>query len=154
MQNTSNGMSTAALVLSIIGVLTMCCGGSVVLGSLAVILALLSRGSWPMSGQAKAAVGIGIADIILGFIIIIAMFVYILTSPEAQSIYRDYLQYYMDEYGDTYPYSDYDDYYDNYGGYDEDDLLRYYEDYFDDDNNGYIQNIPHPSDYSHGETAL
>ena len=66
MQNTSNGMSTAALVLSIAGLLTMCCGGSVVLGSLAILFALLSRGTEPMNGQAKVAIGISIAGVVLG----------------------------------------------------------------------------------------
>ena len=77
MQNTSNGLSVAALVLSIVGVLTMLFGGSVVLGSLAILLALLSRGSGRMSGQAKAAIGISIVSIALGILLLIGMFVYV-----------------------------------------------------------------------------
>ena len=118
MQNTSNGMSVAALVLSIVGILTMCCGGSVVLGSLAILLALLSRGSHTMCSQAKAAVVISIIGIILGIFIVIGMVVYTFTSPEAQEIYRDYLQYYEDQL-------------------DEDDLSQYYRDYLDQYDNGY-----------------
>lgn len=114
MQNTSNGMSTAALVLSIIGILTMCCGGSVVLGGLAILLALLSRGSHPMNGQAKAAVWISIIGIILGIVALVGLLVYTFTSPDAQDIYRDYLQYYEDQLGD------------------DDDMTQYYNDYLDD----------------------
>ena len=152
MQNTSNGMSTAALALSIAGLLTMCCGGSVILGSLAILFALLSRGSEPMNSQAKAAVGISIAGVVLGMAAIIGSFIYVFTNPEANSIYRDYIQYYYDEFDDTDPYDDYD--YDD--DFDEDDLLRYYEDYFNDEHSrdGYIQNIPHQSTPHHGETVL
>lgn len=166
MQNTSNGMSTAALVLSIVGVLTMCCGGSVILGSLAILLALLSRGTQPMNGQAKAAVGISIAGVILGIIVMISLFAYVLTDPDANSIYRDYMQYYYDELEDEYPYSDYygdyydDDYYDDdYPDYNGDDFLRYYEeapDYFHDnsDSDGYVRSIPHQTPHHPGETIL
>lgn len=152
MQNTSNGMSTAALVLSIAGLLTMCCGGSVVLGSLAILFALLSRGTEPMNGQAKAAIGISIAGVVLGIAAIIGSFVYVFTNPEANSIYRDYMQYYYDEFGDTDPNDDYN--FDE--DFDEDDLLRYYEDYFNEDHggDGYIQNIPHQTTPHHGETIL
>lgn len=154
MQNTSNGMSTAALVLSIIGILTMCCGGSVILGSLAILLALLSRGSQPMNGQAKTAVGISIAGVILGIAVIIGSFIYVFTDPEANSIYRDYMQYYYDEFEDMDPYSDYYD--DDYAEYDEDDLLRYYEEYFNNDSgsDGYIHSVPQQTAPHHGETIL
>lgn len=118
MQNTSNGMSVAALVLSIVGILTMCCGGSVVLGSLAILLALLSRGSHAMCSQAKAAMVISIIGIVIGIFVVIGMVVYTFTSPEAQEIYRDYLQYYEDQL-------------------DEDDLSQYYQDYLDQYNDGY-----------------
>lgn len=150
MQNTSNGMSTAALALSLAGLLTMCCGGSVVLGSLAILFALLSRGSEPMNGQAKAAVGISIAGVVLGIAAIIGSFIYVFTDPEAKSIYRDYMQYYFDEFDDTDPYYDYDE------DFDEDDLLRYYEDYFNEGHgsNDYIQNIPQQATPHHGETVL
>ena len=152
MQNTSNGMSTAALALSIAGLLTMCCGGSVILGSLAILFALLSRGSEPMNSQAKAAVGISIAGVVLGMAAIIGSLFYVFTNPDANSIYRDYIQYYYDEFDDTDPYDGYD--YDE--DFDEDDLLRYYEDYFNEDHGGndYIQNVPHQTMPHHGETVL
>ena len=154
MQNTSNGMSTAALVLSIVGLLTMCCGGSVILGSLAILLALLSRGSQPMNGQAKAAVGISIAGLVLGIFAVIGSFIYVLSSPEASSIYREYMQYYFDELQDNYPDDRYD-FDDDFADYDDDDLFRYYEDYFydDSDSSDYIHNIPHQTAPHQGETV-
>ena len=114
MQNTSNGLSVAALVLSIVGVLTMMFGGSVVLGSLAILLALLSRGSGRMSGQAKAAIGISIVSNALGILLLIGMFVYVFTSSDAQEMYRDYLRYYEDQLDDDDPYNYYNDYLDDY----------------------------------------
>lgn len=114
MQNTSNGLSVAALVLSIVGVLTMMFCGSVVLGSLAILLALLSRGSGRMSGQAKAAIGISIVSIALGILLLIGMFVYVFTSSDAQDMYRDYLRYYEDQLDDDDPYNYYNDYLDDY----------------------------------------
>ena len=117
MHNTSNGLSVAALVLSIVGVLTMMFGGSVVLGSLAILLALLSRGSGRMSGQAKAAIGISIVSIALGILLLIGMFVYVFTSSDAQEMYRDYLRYYEDQLDDDDPYNYYNDYLDDYQYY-------------------------------------
>ncbi len=114
MQNTSNGLSVAALILSIIGVLTMLFGGSVVLGSLAILLALLSRGSGRMSGQAKAAVGISIVSIVLGILILVGAFIYVFTSSDAQEMYRDYLNYYEDQLDDDDLYDYYNDYLDDY----------------------------------------
>ena len=114
MQNTSNGLSVAALVLSIVGVLTMLFGGSVVLGSLAILLALLSRGSGRMSGQAKAAVGIGIVSIVLGILLLVGIFVYVFTSSDAQEMYRDYMRYYEDQLDDDDLYDYYNDYLDDY----------------------------------------
>lgn len=155
MQNTSNGMSTAALVLSIVGILTMCCGGSVILGSLAILLALLSRGKHPLNGQAKAAIGISIAGLVLGIFAVIGSFFYVLSSPEASGIYRDYIQYYYDELEDTYPDDEYD-FDDDYADYDDDDMLRYFEDYFydDSDSGDYLHNIPHQTEPHQGETVL
>ena len=68
MNRNYNGLSVAALMLGIFGLLTMCCGGSLVLGSLAIILAWLSRGT-SLYGQAKTALGIGCCSLIGGIFI-------------------------------------------------------------------------------------
>lgn len=150
MQNTSNGMSTAALVLSIVGILTMLFGGSVILGSLAILLALLSRGSRPMNGQAKAAITISIVGIVLGIIVIIGMFVYVFTSSDAQELYRDYLHYYedqLDEDDDSMQY--FDDYLDRFDTDDSDDFL----DYTVPDHGGF-DHAPYHQDTAPGVTVL
>ena len=145
MQNTSNGLSVAALVLSIAGVLTMMFGGSVVLGSLAILLALLSRGSGRMSGQAKAAIGISIVSIALGILLLIGMFVYVLTSSDAQEMYRDYLRYYEDQLDDDDPYNYYNDYLDDYQDHSDE-----YLDYISPD----LDHVPYHHDTAPGVTIL
>ena len=145
MQNTSNGLSVAALVLSIVGVLTMMFGGSVVLGSLAILLALLSRGSGRMSGQAKAAIGISIVSISLGILLLIGMFVYVFTSSDAQEMYRDYLRYYEDQLDDDDPYNYYNDYLDDYQDHSDE-----YLDYISPD----LDHVPYHHDTAPGVTIL
>lgn len=145
MQNTSNGLSVAALVLSIVGVLTMMFGGSVVLGSLAILLALLSRGSGHMSGQAKAAIGISIVSIALGILLLIGMFVYVFTSSDAQDMYRDYLRYYEDQLDDDDPYNYYNDYLDDYQDHSDE-----YLDYISPD----LDHVPYHHDTAPGVTIL
>lgn len=145
MQNTSNGLSVAALVLSIVGVLTMMFCGSVVLGSLAILLALLSRGSGRMSGQAKAAIGISIVSIALGILLLIGMFVYVFTSSDAQDMYRDYLRYYEDQLDDDDPYNYYNDYLDDYQDHSDE-----YLDYISPD----LDHVPYHHDTAPGVTIL
>lgn len=145
MQNTSNGLSVAALILSIIGVLTMMFGGSVILGSLAILLALLSRGSGRMSGQAKAAIGISIVSIALGILLLIGMFVYVFTSSDAQEMYRDYLRYYEDQLDDDDPYNYYNDYLDDYQDHSDE-----YLDYISPD----LDHVPYHHDTAPGVTIL
>ena len=145
MQNTSNGLSVASLVLSIVGVLTMMFGGSVVLGSLAILLALLSRGSGRMSGQAKAAIGISIVSIALGILLLIGMFVYVFTSSDAQEMYRDYLRYYEDQLDDDDPYNYYNDYLDDYQDHSDE-----YLDYISPD----LDHVPYHHDTAPGVTIL
>lgn len=145
MQNTSNGLSVAALILSIVGVLTMMFGGSVVLGSLAILLALLSRGSGRMSGQAKAAIGISIVSIALGILLLIGMFVYVFTSSDAQEMYRDYLRYYEDQLDDDDPYNYYNDYLDDYQDHSDE-----YLDYISPD----LDHVPYHHDTAPGVTIL
>lgn len=111
-----NGLSVAALMLGIFGLLTMCCGGSIVLGSLAVILAWLSRGS-SMNGQAKAALGIGCIGLAGGIFMITAVLLESVRTPEFWNTMEDYMRYYSDMYD-----HEYDD-----GNNPYDDILRYFE---------------------------
>lgn len=117
MNRNYNGLSVAALMLGIFGLLTMCCGGSIVFGSLAVILAWLSRDT-SMNGQAKTALGIGCVGLVGGIFMVTAVLLRTVESPEFLDTMEDYMRYYSDMYdreyddGSTNPY---------------DDILRYFD---------------------------
>ncbi len=117
MNRNYNGLSVAALMLGIFGLLTMCCGGSIFFGSLAVILAWLSRDS-SMNSQAKTALGIGCVGLIGGIFMITAVLLQAVGSPEFWGTMEDYMHYYRDMYD-----REYDDGSDN----PYDDILRYFE---------------------------
>lgn len=117
MNRNYNGLSVAALMLGIFGLLTMCCGGSILFGSLAVILAWLSRDT-SMNGQAKTALGIGCVGLIGGIFMVTAVLLEAVGSPEFWGTMKDYMHYYSDMY---------DREYDDDGGNPYDDILRYFE---------------------------
>lgn len=102
MYRNHNNMATAALVLSIVSLFTVFIGFSVVLGSLAIILALLSRGSSRMSGQAKAATGLGAFTFVGGLVILVVSLSVALSSPGFYDGLRQYSDYYNEIYGDEY----------------------------------------------------
>ncbi len=61
-----NGMALASMIVGIVSIVSSCCCfGGVIAGSLAVILACLSRGDGCFPGRAKIGLGTGIAGIFL-----------------------------------------------------------------------------------------
>ncbi|MCI8592128.1 MAG: DUF4190 domain-containing protein [Lachnospiraceae bacterium] len=117
MNRNYNGLSVAALMLGIFGLLTMCCGGSIVFGSLAIILAWLSRDT-SMNGQAKTALGIGCVGLIGGIFMVTAVLLQTAESPEFRDTMEDYMRYYSDMYDREYDDGSVNPY---------DDILRYFE---------------------------
>lgn len=117
MNQNYNGLSIAALMLGIFGLLTMCCGGSIVLGSLAIILAWLSRGT-SLNGQAKTALGIGCIGLIGGIFMVTSVLLEAAGSPEFWGTIEDYMHYYSYMYNNEY---------DDDSGNPYDDILRYFE---------------------------
>ena len=115
----SDGLATASLVLGICSLIFICCGGSFVVGALGIILALLSRGSSSMSGNAKAGLILSIIGFVLSSVIYGVMFVSMIVSGELKDMIEDY-QYYYD-YGNDLDDFDTDD-------IDIDDLLDQYQD--------------------------
>lgn len=73
----TNTLSTLSLVCAIIGIVSTCClYAAFVFGGLAIVFGLLSRGSAKRtSGQAKAAVRIGILAVVLSSVITVGSFV-------------------------------------------------------------------------------
>lgn len=116
MYRNRNTMATASLVLAIISLFTVFTGFSTIFGGLAILLALLSRGSSRMSGQAKAAAGIGSCTLVVGFVVMIAYISFLLSSSEFHDTLLEYSEYYDEIYGDdsdvVNPYKDLLDLYD------------------------------------------
>lgn len=105
-----NSLAAAALVLGILAVLTSWCViGGIALGSMGIVLALLSRGREPMEMQAKVGLGLSIGGFFLSILILmLALFAFRTFSLE-HSIYEDSYQpgwdsYYNYDYGYDYGY--------------------------------------------------
>lgn len=65
----NNNLALASMILGIVSIVVCCCCfGGVILGSLAVILACLSRVETSFTGQAKAGLITGMIGICLGFL--------------------------------------------------------------------------------------
>jgi len=112
----SNGLSTVSLVLGICSLVFICCGGGIVLGSLGLLFALLSRGATKMSTQAKVGLGLSIGGFVLSLIILFIYIPSIILSAEFQdSFYREFNRQYNYYYDDEYYDYDYwgDEYWDD-----------------------------------------
>lgn len=117
----SEGMATAALVLGIISVLLICCGGSIVLGALGIMFALLSRGADTMNTKARVGMGLSIGSMVISVVLIVVIVLFVVRS--------DYVDDFMEEF-----YYNYEEYLDDSYEYYFDDS---YEDYFDDSEDGF-----------------
>jgi hypothetical protein len=93
----SNNFATASMILGIAGLATGCCVyTSIICGALAVIFALLSRGGErTMSSRAKAGLGLGIAGIVCGILMIVAAFVVVIVQYGS---FENYMNHYMELY--------------------------------------------------------
>lgn len=74
-KKSQSGMALASLVMGIVGLVSVCCFGGVLFGSLGILFALLSRTEKQFEGYAKAglitssiALGLSVAAIILFFV--------------------------------------------------------------------------------------
>lgn len=76
----SSGMVTASLILGVCSILFLCCGGSFILGATGITLALLSRGSGPMSPNAKGALILSTIGFVLGLLVLLGSLFFMLNS--------------------------------------------------------------------------
>ena len=105
----SNGFSVTALIMGICSLVFVCCGGGLVLGSLGIIFALLSRGSESMDTQAKVGLGLSIGGFAFSIIVLIGLLAY----GDLQRGVAEYYDRYYYEYGYDWNY-DYEDWFDRY----------------------------------------
>lgn len=91
----SPALALAAFILAVASLVTCCCGLSIFLAPLSILLAILSRGREPMSDMAKAAVGISVGVLLLLLISLLAFIVYLVTNPlEWETFLQQYKELY------------------------------------------------------------
>ncbi len=114
MDSTPSGMATAALVIGILSIVTLCCSPlSVILGALGIIFSLLSRkGKARLQGNAMSGLVISVIGIILGILVTIGYIFYTIRMMGSED-FRQYLNEYEDIYGEDYYKYNYDNFYDN-----------------------------------------
>lgn len=84
----SPAMASAALILGMISIIMIATGFSVVLGSIGIIMALLSRGAGPMAAKAKTGFLTSFIGLIGGLIVITISFYSIFSDGWEQGITR------------------------------------------------------------------
>lgn len=106
----SASMAIASMVLAIAGLMMGCCiYPAIIFGSLAIILALLSRGGeMTTSGYAKTGLILGIIAIIFGILFFIYGLFTILVQYGGFEGYMNYIQEIMEDMGYPSSYDSYD----------------------------------------------
>lgn len=90
----SKGMSSASLVLGILSILLIFCGGSFISGALGIMFALLSRGAGRMDTKARAGLGLSIAGMIISLVLFTALLIFVIHSGKLlESDYDDHYDY-------------------------------------------------------------
>lgn len=109
----SQSMAIASLALAIAGMVLGCCVyPAVIFGSLAIILALLSRGGeMTMSSYAKAGLILGIIAIVFGILFLIYSFIVVCIEFGGLEGYMNYVEDLMEKLG--YPDPDSYNWYQN-----------------------------------------
>jgi hypothetical protein len=123
--NQPNGMATAALVLGILAIISICCVyGSYLFGGIAITLGLLSRGkNAKLSTNALIGIILSIIGMVISTVIIVIAVISILFSyGSLDGFMQEYESYYEEIYGDDFPF-DYDSF-----------NFDYDSDYYNDDN--------------------
>jgi hypothetical protein len=105
--NQPNAMATAALVLGILAIVSVCCiYGSYIFGGIAITLGLLSRGNHKkLSPKALIGVIVSIVGMLLSTVVIVMLSVSLLSKYDSIDDFMiDYESYYESLYGDDFPF--------------------------------------------------
>lgn len=105
----TNPFATAALIMGILSLTMTFSGLSFILAPLGILFAVLSRKEEPMESPAKIGMGLSVAGLILGFImVIIATFslIQFTTNGTLQNneTYQEFYEEFMEEYDDSFEY--------------------------------------------------
>lgn len=95
----SPGMASASLILGLFSVIMIATGFSFIIGSIGIILALMSRGRGPLTGKARTGLITSVVGIAGGIIVTLVAFFSLFSGDWNQAINRlDYLyETYMNE---------------------------------------------------------
>lgn len=105
--NQPNGMATAALVLGILAIVSICCiYGSYIFGGIAITLGLLSRGKDnKLSSKALIGTILSIVGMLISTVIIVISCITIFSKYDSvDDFMTDYETYYESLYGDELPF--------------------------------------------------
>jgi hypothetical protein len=104
--NQPNGMATAALVLGILAIVSLCCiYGSYIFGGIAITLGLLSRGKdKKLSTNALIGVILSIVGMVISTVIITLYVIFFMTSGAIDTYMQEYETIYEDIYGEEFPF--------------------------------------------------
>lgn len=104
--NQPNGMATAALVLGILAIVSLCCiYGSYIFGGIAITLGLLSRGKdRKLSTNALIGVILSIVGMVISTIIITLYVIFFMASGAIDTYIQEYESIYEDIYGEDFPF--------------------------------------------------
>lgn len=101
----ANGFAVASLVMGILAMITLCTIYlPIVLGSLSIIFAILSKGSQKkMPGMSQAGIIVSASGIVLSIVTIAATVFILLTNPDIYREYKNELnRMFSQQYGITY----------------------------------------------------
>lgn len=104
----NNSLAMASFILGIMAVASICCiAGSYILGSIAIVLAVLSRGAEKKySSQSLAGIILSAAGMIISSILIIVYIIQFFSLyNNTDEFLRDYQYFYESIYGDDTPFN-------------------------------------------------
>lgn len=135
--NQPNSMATAALILGILAIISICCVyGSYLFGGIAITLGLLSRGR-DNKLNTNALIGIILSTIgmVISTVIIAIAVISIFSYGSLSDFMQEYESFYEEIYGEEFPFSS-DTFEHNEKYYNDDnsntyDYYNYFKDYFD-----------------------
>lgn len=100
----SQGFGLASMILGSIGIATGCCAyPSIICGALSIIFALLSRGgAMTFSDRSKIGLGLGIASVSLGVLMLVVSLVTVIYTFGSLDAYMEYYMELLQQIDPTY----------------------------------------------------
>lgn len=75
-----NNMATASMIMGILALVFLCCYGGLLFGSLGILFAVLSRTEGRLTGQAQAGLILSVIGLVLGILLLAALWFLVLQN--------------------------------------------------------------------------